>query len=177
MFSVDPRNLVFVDESGVNLAMTRRYGRALRGEQVYAERPGNRGENISLLGALSLDGLIATMSIPGSVNTDVFMTYLQEVLAPQLWTGAMLIMDNLPVHKAKAVHQVIEATGAQLIFLPPYSPDLSPIELCWSKLKQGLRTAKARNREALDQALTQIVTQSISQDDVWGWFTHCGLLI
>jgi len=129
-FTLDPHNLVFVDESGVNLGMTRRYGRAVRGERVYAQRPGNTGQNISILGALSLDGLIATMSIQGSVNTNVFVTYLQEVLAPQLWAGALVVMDNLPVHQAAAVREVIETAGAHLVFLPPYSPDLSPIELC-----------------------------------------------
>ena len=95
-----------------------------------------------------MDGLIATMSIPGSVNTDVFLTYIQEVLLPQLWVGAVVIMDNLPVHHAQIIQDVIESVGAKVVFLPPYSPDLSPIELCWSKLKQCLRAAKARTHTA-----------------------------
>lgn len=94
---VDPHNLVFIDESGLNLGMTRLYGRASRGQRLYDSCPRNRGQNTSLIGALSLDGLIATMSISGSVNTDVFLTYIQEVLLPQLWVGAVVIMDNLPV--------------------------------------------------------------------------------
>ena len=97
---------------------------------------------------MSTDSLIATMSIVGSVNTDVF--YIQAILMPQLWVGAMIVMDNLPVHHASVVREVIEAVGAKVVFLPPYSPDLSPIELCWSKLKQLLRSAKARTQEALD---------------------------
>lgn len=117
------------------------------------------------------------MSIPGGVNTDVFLTYIQEVLAPQLWAGSIVIMDNLPVHHAEVIRDAIEAAGASLVFLPPYSPDLSPIELCWSKLKQLLRSAKARTREALDKALTQIITEQISEDDALGWFAHCGLFI
>lgn len=157
--------------------MARLYGRSLKGERVHDVRPRNPGQNISLLGALSCDGLIATMSLRGSVNTDVFVTYLQEVLVPQLWQGALVVMDNLPVHHATQVRDVIESTGAQLVFLPPYSPDLSPIELCWSKLKQCLRSAKARTADALDQALTDIITQHISADDAVGWFAHCGLLI
>ena len=157
--------------------MTRLYGRAPRGQRLYDSCPRNRGKNISLIGALSLDGLIATMSIPGSVNTDVFLTYIQEVLLPQLWVGAVVIMDNLPVHHAQIIQDVIESVGAKVVFLPPYSPDLSPIELCWSKLKQCLRAAKARTHTALDQALTQIVTEQISSDDAWGWFNHCGLFI
>jgi hypothetical protein len=126
-----PNNLVFIDESGINLGMTRLRGRAMSGERVYDCCPRNRGSNISLIGALSMDGLIATMSLSGSVNTDVFVTYVQLVLAPQLWVGAIVVMDNLPVHKATKIREIIESVGAELIFLPPYSPDLSPIELCW----------------------------------------------
>lgn len=157
--------------------MTRLYGRSLKGERVYDTRPRNSGQNVSLLGALSIDGLIATMILCGSVNTDVFVTYLQSVLVPQLWSGAIVVMDNLPVHHATRVREVIESAGAQLVFLPPYSPDLSPIELCWSKLKQCLRSAKARTADALDHALTNIITQSICADDAVGWFAHCGLFI
>ena len=87
------------------------------------------------------------------------------------------MMDNLSVHQARLIRDVIESVGARLIFLPPYSPDLSPIELCWSKLKECLRTAKARTPQALNQVLTQIVTEQISSDDAWGWFAHCGLFI
>ncbi|MDF5706694.1 MAG: transposase [Nostoc sp. S4] len=126
-----------------------------------------------------MDGLIATMTISGSVNTDVFVTYVAEVLVPQLWAGAIVVMDNLSVHTAAIVKNLIEAAGARLVFLPPYSPDLSAIEFEESKLKQCLRTAKATTYEVLNQALalTQIVNQHISSDDAWGWFPHCGLFI
>ena len=130
-----------------------------------------------MIGALSLDILIATMSLPGSVNTEVFIAYVREVLAPQLWRGAFVIMDNLPVHKAQRIQEIIETVGAKVIFLPPYSPDLSPIELCWSKLKQCLRSAKARTVEAINHALTKFINQQISSDDAFGWFEHCGLFI
>jgi transposase len=90
------------------------------------------GQNISLIGGMSIDGLIATMSVVGSVNTDVFLFYVQEILIPQLWVGAIVLMDNLPVHHAHQVREALVAVGAKLVFLPPYSPDLSPIELCWS---------------------------------------------
>jgi transposase len=177
-FTIDPRNLIFIDETGIHLGMTRRYGRAPVGERLYdSEVPGDPGRNISLIGAMSLDGLMATMSIVGSVNTDVFLFYIQEILIPQLWVGAIIVMDNLPVHHATVVREAIEAVGAKIVFLPPYSPDLSPIELCWSKLKQLLRSAKARTREALDQALSQIINELISTDDALGWFNHCGLYI
>lgn len=117
------------------------------------------------------------MRIVGSVNTDVFLFYIQEILIPQLWVGAIVVLDNLPVHHAAVMREAIEAVGANGVFLPPYSPDLSPIELCWSKLKQLLRSAKARTQDALDQALTRIINECISEDDVLGWFAHCGLFI
>lgn len=162
----------------MHLGFTRLYGRAPIGERLYdSDAPGDSGQNISLIGGLSLDGLIATMSIVGSVNTDVFLFYIQEILLPQLWAGAIVVMDNLPVHHAAVVREALESAGAKVVFLPPYSPDLSPIELCWSKLKQCLRSAKARTREALDQALTQIINDCISADDALGWFAHCGLFI
>ncbi|MCY7392968.1 MAG: transposase [Leptolyngbyaceae cyanobacterium CAN_BIN12] len=180
-FTVDPRNLVFIDETGMHLGLTRLYGRAPKGERLYdSESPGNQGQNISLIGGMSIDGLIATMSIVGSVNTDVFLFYVQEILIPQLWVGAIVLMDNLSVHHAQVVREAIEAieaVGAKVVFLPPYSPDLSPIELCGSKLKQILRSAKARTQDALDQALTQIINECISSDDALGWFNHCGLFI
>ena len=130
--------------------MTRLRGRAKSGERLYDTCPRNRGSNISLIGALSLDGLIASMSLPGSVNTEVFVAYVREILVPQLGRVAFVIMDNLPVHKAQRIQDMIEKAGAKIVFLPPYSPDLSPIELCWSKLKQCLRTAKARTNTAIN---------------------------
>ena len=177
-FTIDPRNLVFIDETGIHLGRTRTYGRAPIGERLYdSEVPGDRGKNISLIGGMSIDGLIATMSVVGSVNTHVFLFYVKEILIPQLWAGAIVVMDNLPVHHALVVREAIEAVGAKVVFLPPYSPDLSPIELCWSKLKQLLRSAKARTRETLDLALTRIINECISADDAFGWFAHCGLFI
>ncbi len=177
-FTIDPRNLVFIDETGIHLGMTRLYGRAPMGERLYdSEAPDDRGKNISLIGGMSIDGLIATLSIVGSINTNVFLFYIQEILIPQLWVGAIIVMDNLPVHHAVVVREAIEAVGAKVVFLPPYSPDLSPIELCWSKLKQLLRSAKARTCEALDQALTLIINECISADNALSWFAHCGLFI
>lgn len=165
-----------MDESGVNLGMARLFARALRGERAVGHKPRHAGENVSLLGALSLEGLIATMSVKGSVDTKVFLTYLTRVLLPQLWRGAIVVMDNLQVHHAAVVQAAIESVGARLLFLPPYSPDLSPIELCWSKLKQLLRSQAARTYEALHQSLTQVIDH-ITEDDAWGWFAHCGLFI
>ncbi len=162
----------------MHLGFTRLYGRSPAGERLYdSDAPGNSGRNISLIGGMSVDGLIATFSVVGSVNTDVFLFYVQEILIPQLWVGAIVVMDNLPVHHADVIREAIEAAGAKLFFLPPYSPDLSPIELCWSKIKQLLRSAKARTHEAIDLALTKIINDCISSDDSLGWFNHCGLFI
>lgn len=176
LLGVDLHNLIFVDESGVNIGMARLFARAIRGKRAVGKMPRNTGENVSLLGALSVDGLIATMSVKGSVDTDVFLTYLRHVLLPQLWSGAIIVMDNLKVHHATAVRSVIESVGARVVFLPPYSPDLSPIELCWSKVKQLLRSLAARTHEALHQAITQAIN-AITSDDAFAWFAHCGLFI
>ena len=154
--------------------MTRLWARAHQGQRVVDKVPRNRGTNVSLIGALSLDGLIASMTLNGSVDTLAFLSYVTEVLAPQLWVGAIVVMDNLKVHHAYSVRAAIEGVGARVVFLPPYSPDLSPIELCWSKLKQFLRSQSARTYEALNQAMTAAVN-IITVDDVIGWFNHCGL--
>ena len=147
---------------------------AVDGERAIGSIPRTKGGNISLIGALNLDGLVAAMTVPGSTNTEVFLTYVTQVLAPQLWKGAIVVMDNLRVHHAERVKVAIESVGALVKFLPPYSPDLSPIELCWSKLKQFLRSREARTLELLDQAMALAVNY-ITEDDAFGWFNHCGL--
>ena len=154
--------------------MTRLFARALEGKRAVGSIPGTKGGNITLLSALNLDGLIATMTVPGSTNNQVFLTYVTQVLVPQLWSGAIVVMDNLKVHHAEHVRVAIESVGAKVKFLPPYSPDLSPIELCWSKLKQFLRSREARTLESLDQAMAEAVNY-ITEDDALGWFNHCGL--
>lgn len=172
--TIDLRNLVFIDETGVNLAMTRLYGRCEGGGRVYDDRPGNKGKNVTLIGAMSDEGLIATMTFTGSLNTASFLVFIEQVLLPQLWMGAIVVMDNLPVHYAEAAKVLIESVGAKVKFLPPYSPDLSPIELCWSKLKEILRSLKARTLEALDEAMT-IAVNAITDENALNWFNHCGL--
>lgn len=154
--------------------MVRLFGRAFPGERAVDSVPRNRGTNVSLIGALSLDGLIASMTLSGSVEPAVFLSYVNEVLVPQLWTGAIVVIDNLKVDHAHSVLSAIAAVGARVVFLPPYSPDLSPIELCWSKLKLFLRSKAARTYETLDQAMTEAV-DTITEDDTIGWFNYCGL--
>ncbi|WP_202222851.1 IS630 family transposase [Okeania sp. KiyG1] len=173
---IDIHNLVFVDESGVNLGMTRAYGRGTRGERVVTNTPRNRGRNTSVLGALSIDGLIASMTVIGSTNKKIFEVYIEQILVPQLWPGAIVLMDNLSIHKGPRIEELINSAGAKLIFLPAYSPDLSPIELCWSKFKNFLRSYEARTSEQLDRVISLAIAQ-ITEDDAVGWFEHCGLFI
>ena len=162
----------------MHLGLTRLYGRAPKGERLYdTESPGNRGQNISLIGGMSIDGLIATLSVVGSVNTSVFLFYVQEILIPQLWVGAIVVMDNLPVHHAHIVREAIEERGAKLVFLPPYSPDLSPIELCWSFSNNSCVRLKPELVKHSGLALTEIINNWISSDDALGWFAHCRLFI
>ncbi len=165
--------LKFLDEAGSNLAMTRLYGRAAPGERVVDSAPQNYGENITMLATLSLSGISAPMTVSGAVDGVVFRTYVEVVLAPTLAEGDVVIMDNLGAHKVAGVRELIEARGARVIYLPPYSPDLNPIEKCWSKIKTYLRAAKARTREALEKALKEAL-QLVSAKDAIGWFASCG---
>ncbi len=156
--------------------MTRRYGRAQFGRRVAEAVPKNFGLNVTILGALSCTGLDAVMTVEGATDTAVFRAYVEQVLVPTLVADDIVVMDNLSVHKVSGIREAIEATGARLLYLPPYSPDYSPIESCWSKLKAILRKAKARTREALDEALTQAI-EHISQSDAKGWFNLCGYAV
>lgn len=170
---VAARDLVFVDESGVNVAMTRLYARSPRGTRAYGTAPRNWGENVSILSALSLEGPLATMYLRGATDGAVFLTYLKEVLVPKLWQGAVVIMDNLRAHKVKGVEELIQAAGARVVYLPPYSPDFNPIELAWSQLKNHLRKVAARTTEALGQAIGEGLAR-ISPSNARGYFTHRG---
>jgi transposase len=165
---------IFLDESAVNTAMTPTHGRAPVGERVIASAPRNYGEQTSIIGALSFGrGLLATMTLTGAVDTLAFDAYLTRLLGPQLRRGDVVVLDNLNVHKASQVEQVAAERGARVIWLPPYSPDFSPIEQCWSKIKTLLRAAKARTREELEKALAQAI-ELITRVNIRGWFKHCG---
>ena len=126
---------------------------------------------------MSIDGLIATLSVVGSVNTSVFLFYVQEILIPQLWVGAIVVMDNLPVHHAHVVREAIEEKGAKLVFLPLYSPDLWPIELCLSFSNTSCVRLKPQPMKRSGLALTEIINNCLSSNDALGWFAHCGLFI
>jgi transposase len=168
--------LNFVDESGVNLAMTRLYGRAPKGERVVGSVPQNYGHNVTVLAALGPQGLHAMMTVEGATDADVFRAYVKHVLGPTLSPGDIVVLDNLGAHKAVGVQQMLARRRVRLLYLPPYSPDLSPIAPCWSKVKTGLRTAKARTREALDTALSQTLV-TVTPVDAYNWFKRCGYVL
>ena len=169
----DPRRFKCVDETGLHLAFARRYGRAPGGRRVGQGVPLRVGTPVTLVGALTVNGLEAVMSLDGALNAASFAVYREQVLGPTLVPGDVVVLDNLPVHKMAGMAQLVEARGARLLFLPPYSPDFAPIEQAWSKLKTALRTAMARSRDALERALDQAVAWITSQD-AQNWFDHCG---
>ena len=167
------RRFIFVDESAVNTAMTRRYGRAPRGERAYDSAPRNYGTHTSVIGALGLRGLVATLTVEGAVDAEVFNAYAERVLGPRLRRGDVVVLDNLGAHRASRIEEVAESRGAQVLWLAPYSPDFNPIEQCWSKIKAYLRGAKARTREHLEEALAAALGL-VTKTDIRGWFKHCG---
>ena len=173
---IDPQRLVFQDESGATTEMTRRYGRAPRGQRVAEGTPAGHWHTLTLLSAMSLQGMMAAMTVESPTDGDVFLAYVEQVLGPRLQPGQVVVMDNLPAHKVEGVRSRIEAAGAELLYLPPYSPDFNPIEQAWSKIKQQLRSAKARALETLEAAITEFLA-AITAHHAAGWFAHCGYAI
>ncbi len=173
--TLEARRVVVVDESGTHLDMTRAYARAPQSERAVDNALRNYGCNVSLIAALRLSGMDAPLVVEGSVNTAVFETYTEHILAPTLQPGDLVVMDNLSCHKTDTVCQLIEGRGASVLFLPAYSPDLSPIEQAFSKLKQFLRRVKALTFDALLGAIADALL-TISPIDAIGFFTDCGFL-
>lgn len=164
---------MFLDESGVTTEMTRLYGRAPRGERVAEGTPAGHWRTLTLLGALTLEGMLAAMTVEAPTDGEVFLAYLEQVLCPRLQPGQIVVLDNLGAHKVAGVRELIEARGAHLLYLPPYSPDFNPIEQAWSKIKQLLRSAKARLLDVLEEAAGQAIN-AITADNAAAWFAHCG---
>lgn len=164
-----PERLIYLDESGVSTQMTRLYARCAGGRRIHETTPDGRWKILTILGAISTRGMIATMTVEAATDREIFLAYLDHVLCPQLCPGDVVVMDNLSSHKVAGVRERIEAAGAEVLYLPPYSPDLNPIEKAWSKLKQLLRSVKARTKEALDKAITELLPQ-ISSDNTQAWF-------
>jgi transposase len=173
MSGIDPACLVFVDESGVTTEMTRRYGWAPRPERVSEAVPAGHWRTLTVLAALTTRGVLASMTIESPTDGDVFLAFVEQALAPRLQPGHLVILDNLGAHKVPGVRSLVESCGAQLLYLPPYSPDLNPIEQAWSKLKQQLRAAKARLLETLEPAIAEAIA-AITADNAIAFFRHCG---
>jgi transposase len=173
---LDQRRFIFVDETSTSIARTRSYARAPRGQRAYGAVPRNHGRNLSVIGALGLRGMVATVSVEGAVDTDVFAAFVRHVLVPALRPGDLVLVDNLHVHHASGIEQAVRAAQGQVLFLPSYSPDFSPIEPCWSKVKTALRGAAARTRRRLETALKSALL-TLRSEDIRGWFTHCGSLV
>ena len=171
---IDPRRLVFIDETGID-SRTRAHGRAPRGRRAIGKIPHGQWQRLTVIGALALDGVVAAMSIAAATGTAVFLAFAEQVLVPALKERpeAIVVMDNLPAHKAEAVRSALDRAGLGHRYLPPYSPDLNPIEQAWSKLKTSLRASGARTREALEAVLGPALA-SITPHDARGWFRLAG---
>jgi transposase len=170
---VEPDRLVFLDESGSQTSMTRTRGRAPKGERVVAKVPAGHWKIVTMISAIRTAGPFAGASIIGATDSDVFRTYLRQVLAPQLRPGDVVVMDNLTPHKAAGVRETIESAGAELRYLPPYSPDFNPIENMWSKVKGKLRSLSARSIDSLHDAIASALA-TVTPSDCVGFFRHCG---
>jgi transposase len=166
------KDLVFLDESGVNLALVRLFARSPRGQRAHGQRPHKRGRNVSILSAISLQGVIVQLPLLGAVDGLLFEAFIAQKLVPKLWSGACVIMDNCSIHKGVTVESLIQAAGATVIYLPPYSPEFSPIENCLSKIKSLLRSIAAGTYPDLVKAIQEAFAQ-VSLEDLQGWFTHC----
>ena len=153
--------------------MTRLYGRAAAGQRVHEATPQSHWTVVTLIGALRVSGMVAPMTVEAATDGEIFLAYVEHFLCPQLRPEDVVVMDNLSAHKVDGVRQLIEATGARLLYLPPYSPDLNPIEKMWSKIKQSLRSTQARTQPDLLRAIASAF-ENVSSRDAMNWFASCG---
>ena len=170
---LDPGRLVFVDEMGTHTSLAPLYAYAPVGERVFFEIPRNRGKNTTLLTSLHWGGMGPSVAVEGATTARVFETYVEKVLVPSLKEGQIVVMDNLGAHRPKRIRELIEQQGCELLYLPPYSPDLNPIEEALSKVKHILRKIAARTKEALIEAMGRAL-EAVSAQDAMGFFVHCG---
>lgn len=170
---IDATRLVFLDESGINIDMTRRYGRSKGKQRIVDSTPLNTPKTTTLLSSIRLDGSTVRTAFQGALNKERFLEYLRDVLVPCLRAGDVVVMDNLGSHKVAGVADLIRSAGAEPLYLPPYSPDFNPIEKMWSKLKAYFRKLKLRSVEALQTAIPKAFS-TITASDAHGWFTVSG---
>jgi len=173
MSDLNAEELIFIDEMGCVTGMSRTYGYAPCGERAISSEPAVKGERLTVIGALTSDGFLGGLEIQGSVNGDVFETFITDVVVPHLRAGKIVLMDNASFHHRGDIQELIENYGAAVKFLPPYSPEFNPIEECWSKLKAWLRKQSARTAETLQIAITEAIGR-ITEKDAHGWFQHAG---
>jgi len=164
-----PEHLIFLDESGVTTAMTRLYARRPDGRRIHEATPGGHWKIMTILAAMRLRGITAAMTIEEPTDGDIFLAYVEQVLCPTLLAGDVVVMDNLGAHKVDGVEGLIQARGAEVLYLPPYSPDLNPIEKAWSKIKQFLRSRCPRTTDALEQTIADAIA-AITPQDAQAWF-------
>lgn len=164
---------MFLDETGSNVAMTRRRGRSPRGQRVYGSVPHRRGKNLTVIGAVSAAGVVCHQTLDGGVRGETFLAFVTGVLLPALRPGQVVVMDNLSSHKTKAVRAAFAAAGVGVRYLPRYSPEWNPIELCWSKVKAYLRGVASRTRERLREAVAEALAR-VTRSEVRSWIRHCG---
>jgi transposase len=170
---VEAKRLVFVDEMGTNTSLSSIYAWAPKGQRAYWSVPRNRGPNTTVLSSMSAQGMGPSLTVEGATTSAVFEVYVEQVLAPTLRSGQVVVMDNLSAHKGERIKEMIEQRGCQLVYLPAYSPDLNPIEEAFSKIKGLVRKAEARTREALVEAIGSALS-ALTAKDARGFFEHCG---
>jgi transposase len=173
---LDARRLVFVDEMGTNTSLSPIYASSLRGQRASCSVPRNRGPNTTLLSSMTIEGMGSSLTVEGATDSDVFETYVEQVLAPTLCRGQVVVMDNLSAHKGERIEEMIEQRGCQLVYLPAYSPDFNPIEEAFSKIKVLVRKAEARTRETLVEAIGSALS-AVTSRDARSFFEHCGYRI
>jgi len=170
---VEAEQLVFVDEMGSNISLSPLYAWAPRGKRALCSVPRNRGSNTTVLSSMTLEGMGPSLTVEGATTSVVFETYVEQVLAPSLRRGQVVVMDNLSAHKGERIRELIEGRGCELLYLPSYSPDFNPIEEAFSKIKGLLRKSEARTKEALLEAIGAAIS-ALTAKDARGFFEHCG---
>lgn len=173
MEEIDPADVIVIDESGSDLGQTTDYARAKGGERAKAPKPHHPGERYSIIGAISIFTIVSMFYINTPIDGDIFFTFLDKLLLPKLKAGQYVVMDNIKFHKEERIRELIESVGAKVVFLPPYSPDLSPIEKMWSKIKNILKRKKPRTKSDFHNDLFYALSE-ITQDDLEAWYEDCG---
>lgn len=170
--TIEQKNLVFLDETGIELGLTRTHARSPQGSRVYDLKPFYRGAKVTVVGAISCHQVVAVMTLDGSMDGKAFTVFVEKCLVPQLWSGAVVVMDNLPAHKLAVIAPLVRAVGADVLNLSPYSPDFNPIELWWSQLKSFLRRFSPSTTKMVD-TLIATALDLMNPKHIQNWFTNC----